>query len=369
MAVEPLNGKRGKSWKVRYRDHSGIDRAETYTVELDALHRDTQIKQAKARREPIPVRGRGDGGLTFERFAYDVWWPNFVVANNRAFKTQEQYSILLDNHLIPCIGSDAITFIDVPRAITLKTELAKAKTPEYTLARSLKLFRQIMGFAVTWGSVKENPGIIFSERGALPPQGRKEDVKPLWPTETEAIRAAMQARKSPFKLRDAVLVSVMAYAGLRPMEALALCWGGVGEDSLRIQKAKAKRGSFKPRTVPKLIRPLMDDLAQWRDASSSTGAKALVFPAENGHEWSRSAYGSWRARVWDSCAPDDASPYDCRHGYASLLAREGIDIAEGAKRMGHSVAMHVQHYTHVFEAHRDQPNEPMEAVVLKARGA
>jgi integrase len=369
MTVEPLEGKRGKSWKVRYKDHNGKARAETYTAEVDAVGRDIQIKQAKSKREPIPARGRGDGGLTFTKFTREIWWPNYVEANKRAFKTEEQYAILF-GHMAPIIGDDAIAFIDVPRAIELNAELVKAGVPDYTRARTLKLFRQIMGFAVKWGSAKENAGIIFSEHGALPPQGRKEDVKPLWPTETEAIRAAMQARKSsPFKLRDAVLVSVMAYAGLRPMEALALSWGGVRTDSIRVQRAKSKAGAFKPRTVPKLIRPLLDDLAEWREASPNTTAKALVFPAEGGGEWTRHGYGSWRKRVWDSCAPDDSTPYDCRHGYASLLAREGLDVAEGAKRMGHSVAMHVQHYTHVFEDRRDEPNEPMEAVVLKARAA
>lgn len=369
MAVEALEGKRGKSWKVRYKDQSGNPRAETYTVEVDAIGRDAQIKQAKAKREPIPARGLGDGGQTFEDFAMSVWWPNYVVANNRAFKTQEQYSILLDNHLIPCIGDNAITFINPPRVIALKAELVKAKVPDYTTARALKLFRQIMGFAVVMGVISQNPADLLREKGALPSQTRKRDIRPLWPTETEAIRAAMQARKSPFKLRDAVLLSVMAYAGLRPMEALSLSWGGVGSDHLRIQKSKSKAGAFKPRTVPKLIRPLLDDLAVWREASSSTTAKALVFPAENGSEWTNAAYNSWRKRVWDSCAPEDSTPYDCRHGYASLLAREGLDVAEAARRMGHSVAMHVQHYVHVFEAYADQPSEPMEAVVLKAREA
>ena len=367
MAVEALQGKRGKSWKVRYKNESGEARSETYTVEVDAVGRDAQIKQAKSRREPIPQRGYGDGVQTFEAFTLSVWWPNYVVAYKRADKTQEQYSILLDNHLMPCIGSDRIKFIDPPRVIKLNAELATAGVPDYTRARALKLFRQIMGFAVVMGAISQNPADLLRERGALPSQSRKRDIQPLWPTDTEAIRAAMQARKSPFKLRDAVLVSVMAYAGLRPMEALALSWGGVGDDHLRIQKAKTKGGIFKPRTVPKIIQPLLDDLGAWREASANTTAKALVFPAENGGEWTPAAYNSWRKRVWHGCAPEGSTPYDCRHGYASLLAREGLDVADAARRMGHSVAMHVQHYVHMFEAYADQPSEPMEAVVLKAR--
>jgi site-specific recombinase XerD len=58
-----------------------------------------------------------------------------------------------------------------------------------------------------------------------------------------------------------------------------------------------------------------------------------------------------------------------RHGYASLLIREGIDPEEVAERMGHSLTMTTAHYGHVFQQHRNKPREPMEKVVLDARKA
>jgi integrase len=41
------------------------------------------------------------------------------------------------------------------------------------------------------------------------------------------------------RLRDATLVSGLAYAGLRPGEALALTWAEVGERTILVEKALA----------------------------------------------------------------------------------------------------------------------------------
>jgi integrase len=375
MSIETLTRKRGDGYKVRYRDHANAPKAEIFDKKLDAEKRDSEIRQAKQRNEPIPKLGRGnDGGETFETFA-GVWWTNHVEAQKMVTKTQERYATFLDKHLIPRIGSDRLAYIDVPRVLEIKAQLAADKVPDYTAARTLKLLRQILTFAVLNGKLTQNPADVLGSRGMLPPQGRQTDIRPIWPDETEAIGRTMLGRRTPHALRNATLVSVLAYAGLRPGEALGLAWGNVGEDQLRITQ-RVSGGKLRPntktgerRTVPKLIKPLMADLAAWREASEATSAKALVFPGDDGGPWSVTAYGNWRARAWKESAPEDSVIYGLRHGYSLLLAREGVDDRDAAKRMGHSTTMHAQHYDGFIEALREQPREPMEAVVLRARAA
>jgi hypothetical protein len=145
----------------------------------------------------------------------------------------------------------------------------------------------------------------------------------------------------PYALRNATLISVLAYAGLRPHEAVAeLRWEGIGEDFIQVYSSKTKRS----RTVPALIKPLMADLAAWKKATTaSTAAKALVFPDKHGEPWSKTAQGNFRNREFKPRAPEGARIYDLRHGYASLLIREGVDPAEVAERMGHSLTMTTAH--------------------------
>jgi integrase len=64
-----------------------------------------------------------------------------------------------------------------------------------------------------------------------PAAARKRTVRVVPPRVVEYLRD-----RSP-TLLDATLISVLAYAGLRPGEALALTWGDVGERTIRVDKA------------------------------------------------------------------------------------------------------------------------------------
>jgi integrase len=103
-----------------------------------------------------------------------------------------------------------------------------------------------------------------------PSNGKREPVL-LMPTEIEAIRAHMP-------MRDATLRSVLAYAGLRPGEALALQWQDVELGHIVVSKALSMPKSVetktaKSRRVP-VVLPLSSDLLQWRFAVGEASREA-----------------------------------------------------------------------------------------------
>ena len=67
-----------------------------------------------------------------------------------------------------------------------------------------------------------------------PSGARKRSVTPLAPETVEEMRHWLPRRNL---IRDATLVSVLAYAGLRPGEAFALTWVHVRERTLLIEAA------------------------------------------------------------------------------------------------------------------------------------
>ena len=84
---------------------------------------------------------------------------------------------------------------------------------------------------------------------------------------------------------------MLAYAGLRPQEALALEWRHVRDRTLLVERAlsdgelKVLKNRRQPRTVT-LLEPLREDLAAWRAVAPTDGP---VFPSRSG--------GDWRARI------------------------------------------------------------------------
>ena len=93
------------------------------------------------------------------------------------------------------------------------------------------------------------------------------EVRPLAPASIEALRAVLDHR-------DAVLVSLMAYAGLRPGEARELRWGHVLDHTLVIGAAKTGR-----RRTVRLLDPLAADLREWRMAERAPGRRRPRDPA------------------------------------------------------------------------------------------
>jgi integrase len=98
-------------------------------------------------------------------------------------------------------------------------------------------------------------------------------------------------------------VSVLAYAGLRPGEALALAWTDVGGRVLRVRRSislgeeTTKTGAA--RSV-RLLAPLAEDLAVWRAATSRPSG--LAFPRPSGAPWGTDDWRNWRRRVFESNA-------------------------------------------------------------------
>ena len=154
------------------------------------------------------------------------------------------------------------------------------------------------------------------------------------------------------RLGDATLVSALAYAGLRPGEALALRWADVGEQTLVIEKAislgveKATK-TRQTRTV-RLLAPLSTDLAEWRLRSGRPHERELVFPAHDGGVWSDDDWRNWRRRVFApairAAGLERVRPYDLRHAFVSLLIAEGASVVEVARQAGHSPTMTLDTY-------------------------
>jgi len=87
-------------------------------------------------------------------------------------------------------------------------------------------------------------------------------------------------------LRSATLVSVLAYAGVRPGVALALTFGDVRKRTVLVERSvslgevkETKTGRL--RSV-RLLPPMAEDLSAWRPAPGQPGAETLTFPAASG---------------------------------------------------------------------------------------
>ncbi|HEY0477621.1 MAG TPA: tyrosine-type recombinase/integrase [Kofleriaceae bacterium] len=175
----------------------------------------------------------------------------------------------------------------------------------------------------------------------------------MTPLEVEKLRAAMPTE------RDRLLLGLMAYAGLRPEEALPMVWGNVSGDRLLVDRtfshgALEMRTKTNPVRDVRLVLPLVEELAAARPADAK--AEDLVAPGRFGGPLD---LDNWRWRVWRPAAERAgvaATPADCRHTFASLLANEGGLMQDVARQLGHTTPQMLDRYCEVFDpaavAHR-----------------
>jgi integrase len=184
----------------------------------------------------------------------------------------------------------------------------------------------------------------------------------------------MRAASSP---RDATLIGVLAYAGLRPGEALALQWRDIREQTILVERAVSLGQEKDTKTAAhrtvRLLAPLAADLREWRLRSGRPGDKALIFPSATGTVWSQPAYQSWRRRAFkrslDGAGVEHARPYDLRHSFASLLLHEGRSVIYVARQLGHDARLTLSTYGHVMDEFEDAPQLEAHTAIADARTA
>jgi integrase len=105
------------------------------------------------------------------------------------------------------------------------------------------------------------------------------------------------------RLRDATVVSVLAYAGLRAQELLGLQWCHVRQRTILVEQAavdghlEGQKTSRPPRTVD-LLAPFAHELEARRSASMSANDDALLFARPDGRIWREDDWRNWRKRVY-----------------------------------------------------------------------
>jgi integrase len=179
------------------------------------------------------------------------------------------------------------------------------------------------------------------------------------PARVEAVRAGWAPR-------GAALVSVLAYAGLRPQEARELVWRDVREGTLIASAPKTRR-----RRSVRLLDGLAADLREWRMASGRPGDEAPVFPGRDGATMTADAFSTWRRTEWrealGAAGVAPAVPYVLRHSFASFLAHEGRSLVYIARQLGHSVAVCGETYQHVLDELEHAPRLGAEDAIRAAR--
>lgn len=348
MTISAIKGKKGTKYRVGWKEN-GQRKYQT----LPTL-REAQRLNAEKRR--LADQGYlGIGAQTLAAFEKE-WWP--LYAQQLAPATQDSYASVLDVHVLPTLGSRTLSQLWEDPSILdqwlLGLESGKKPVGPAARRKAIAVLQSVLRRAVQMRRIPGNPAALLDK-----PSGRSVRVaQPPSVDSVEKIRKALRGRyMASDGARDATLVGALAYAGLRPGEALALTWGDIGERTIRVTKSMQANGETKDtktrayRSV-RLIPPLRADLLALKLQAAHVGDGDLIFGRLQNGQWRHLNWHNWSQRIYNpvarACGLVSPRPYDLRHACASLLIQQGMSVVEVAAQMGHSSQMTLGIYAHVF---------------------
>ena len=311
---------------------------------------------------------RGTSTARADRLTLEDWLIRWLTTHGLAWepRTRRDRADYADRLIVPHLGAMRLSGIGRSDVRDWRAGLVRAGKTPYVADRAVTVLSAALGAAVEDDIIPENPcrGLKRLPRAVV----RR---RPATPAEVESIRAAMRNEY------DRLVVSLMAYAGLRPSEVRSLQWGDVRDNTIVVRSAARDGGGTKARksggiAVVPIIEALREDLLAARAVVADVLAVAdgarrpvLVVPIPD--------WRNWTSRVWRPArrrAGTDVPPYALRHTFASLLIAEGRNPWQVAALLGHAnPAMVISTYGHLFAEQELAAPQPMEAAVVMARHA
>lgn len=196
--------RKGSKWSVRYRE-AGSNRSRTSTAgktPTDSTQRSRDAASSATWRHWTPA-------VNARRVRDRTGPPTYAIT--LAPKTRQHYANLYDFHLSPELGGLGLRDLRAERIARWQADRLAAGAGPVAFRQALDLLSSLLQRAVESERIATNPVRLVRRA----PRPQREEVQPLAPATVETMRSAA----SP---RDAMLLSVLAYAGLRPSEALAL---------------------------------------------------------------------------------------------------------------------------------------------------
>ena len=244
-----------------------------------------------------------------------------------------------------------------------------------TLSRIRQTLVAALDFGVRRKMLAYNPAAMAE---LTPTAAASRSRRALTPEEARKLWAALEGE------RLGNLVRLMLTTGLRPGEALGLCWDSVDFDAgaltvrraVRLHGGKARLvddlkndASFRtiglPGTAVEVLRAQRRSVAEIKLAANTWPVEdpELVFPTVNGTPWNLANVRHELEAICLAAGIDPIRPHELRHTAASVLSDQGVPLEHIADLLGHvDVTMVSRTYRHRLRPSVDAAVDVMDRV-------
>ncbi len=283
---------------------------------------------------------------------------------------------ILKRHVLPALGNVKINKLNKSVLQQWKTDISKKTFSTKTKQNIYGEFRALLNYAVKMEYIPRNPLTLVGNFRDVYFESKRDKIHYYTPEQFK--KYITTAKKDCTKLSDwcfYVFFNIAYYTGMRKGEINALKWSDIDGDIIHVRRSIAQKikgsdietppknkTSYRDLQAPLPLLQILNEHKQRQmtlegfseDFRVCGGARCL-------RDTSIDKYNRKCAEL--SCLPH-IRIHDFRHSHASLLANNGINIQEIARRLGHSkIEITWNTYSHLYPRENERAMEILNKIV------
>ena len=376
MPIYKMEGKKDGQQKYRVRinyvDRNGnnrqIDRVVYGNAQAKAL-------EAKLQRE------HKDAAQSVQRMTVHALYTEYMEVKRHEVRetTLDKSRRNLEHHVIPQLGDIRIDRLTMPVLQHWKLSISGLGLAIKTRRNIYGEFRALLNYAVKMDYLPKNPLHSVGNFKDAYTDACRETLQYYTPDEFKRyIACARECAAAANTINDwgyYVFFCIAFYAGLRKGEINALKWSDIDGNLLHVRRSIAQKLRGEDRETPP------KNKSSYRTLQMPTPLIHILDEHKQRQAALRGFNDDWRVCGGIACLRDTSLSnknkkfaqaaglpciriHDFRHSHASLLANEGINIQEIARRLGHSkIEITWNTYAHLYPREEERAVQILDKIV------
>lgn len=299
-----------------------------------------------------------------QRMTVQQLYDEYIAAKRHEVReTSLQKNVeVLQQHVLPFFGSVRIDKLTVQKLQDWKNQINEAGYQPKTKQNFYKYFRALLNYAVKMEYLPQNPLLRVGSFKA-PLEAHREMLFYTPEEFIDFISAARGSAEASDTLQEwsiYVFFNIAFFTGMRKGEINALNWTDIRDGEIHItksvtQKLKGEdritppknRSSIRVIQIPDPLQAVLDE--HYERCRMLPGFCPEYFVCGGPMPARDTTISKALIRYATAAGVKPIRVHDFRHSHASLLANNGINIQEIARRLGHSdISITLKTYSHLY---------------------
>ena len=345
--------------KIRKRGYGYATKKEAQAKE------DEIVKQY----EVFSLAKNGSGDITLKNL-YDLYISSSC--NSLSTNSKKIYYFCY-RKLVDFFGEDKKCFdIDVNNAQQYRISLENTLGTKRSVNIYANFAKAIFNFGLEYGYLATNP---FASRLIKSSNTLDNPTKNVWSIEDTNLFLSTLNKQNAVEYRLYMFVKLLFNTGLRPSEALSLTWDKVQGNNIYVDRQAVRNGKtveFTPlktkssKRVVYISDQIVAELNQYKNVIRATNRafSEQWFVFHKGTPYSINNIGYLFVKKQKGLGLPSVTLHGLRHSHASVLLKNGVDVAYISKRLGHSnISITLNTYSHYIESKDNQDNLKMASIM------